>query len=195
VSFSRQRLVQDCVDGFKKVSLDLVEMLGASLGYLDEVINEDISGSQGPVERPVGRGRRLYREHLYPRERLENGVSFGFVSGSWAWFPGYLVVVLGCSFFVKLMRRSDGVRANSLVGEVTYGFGHDTEGGLRLDPSHEAGEWDGNELRLPFKLGKDHGEAQTVQGLEEELVEAILEVLLVALWRAKFWVDMSDQPE
>ena len=64
-----------------------------------------------------------------------------------------------------------------------------------MDPTHGAGEWDGDELRFAFKLGEDYGEAQAVQGLEEESVEAVLEVLLVGLRGAEFWVGMSDQPE
>jgi hypothetical protein len=162
MGFSRKGLVQDCVDGVEEVLLDFVETLGTSLGYLDEVINEDISGSQGLVERPVRWGCnfvRLFRERLYPRERLENGVSFGFVGRSWVWFPGYLVVILSCGFIVELMRWSDGVGADGLAGKVAYSFGHDAEGGGRLDPSHGAGHWDGNKLRFPFELGEDHGKA------------------------------------
>jgi hypothetical protein len=47
VGFSGQRLVQNHVNGIEELSSDLVETVLAPLGYLNEVINKDISGSQG----------------------------------------------------------------------------------------------------------------------------------------------------
>ena len=131
MGLSRQGLVQDGVDGIEEVSSDFVEAFGASLGYLDEVINEDISGSQGLVERPVGGGRdfvRLRRERLDPREGLEDGVGFGFLGRSGPWVQGHLVVILGSGFVVESVWWSGVVGADGLVGKVAYGLGHGTEG-------------------------------------------------------------------
>jgi hypothetical protein len=132
------------------------------LGYLDEeVINKDIVGCQGLVERTVGRWCyfvRLNWQSLDPRERLENGVDFGFIRGFCPWVPGHTVVVLGRGFFVELVRWSDVVGMDGLICKVAYCFGHDTEGWWRLDPSHGAGERDGNELTFPFEFGENQGE-------------------------------------
>jgi hypothetical protein len=45
VGLSGERLIKDGVNGGEEVSADFVEALGPPLGYLDEVINEDIGGS------------------------------------------------------------------------------------------------------------------------------------------------------
>jgi hypothetical protein len=71
MGFSWQRLVQDCVDGDEEVLSNLVEAIWTSLGYLDEVIDKDICGAQGLVQRPVGRGGYFvgfYREDLNSRK-------------------------------------------------------------------------------------------------------------------------------
>jgi hypothetical protein len=108
------------------------------LGYLDEVVHKNIGGFQGLVERTVGWWCNfvgLHRKSRDPRERLDNGVGFGFVGGSWPWIPGHLIVVLGRGFVVESVRRSDVVGSDGLGCKVTYCFGHDTEGRWRL------GDW------------------------------------------------------
>jgi hypothetical protein len=56
--------------------------LAPPLSQLDEVVDEDIRGAQGPVEGTVrrrGTVLRLGRKVFYPRQGLEDVVGFGVI--------------------------------------------------------------------------------------------------------------------
>ena len=47
-----------------------------------------------------------------------------------------------------------------------------------MDPTHGAGERDTDELRLVSALGENDGQAKTVEGVQEQAVESVLDVRL-----------------
>ena len=61
MGFSRQGLVEHLVNGPEEMATNLLKARGSSLGNLNEVVNEHISGAQGLVQRAVGRRCYLLR--------------------------------------------------------------------------------------------------------------------------------------
>ena len=79
-----------------------------------------------------------------------------------------------------------------LVGKLADGLRHGAERGRQLHPSHGASHGDPDELGFITVLGEDHSQSQAVKGLEEEVVESILAVLLAGVDRTVLWVGMAN---
>jgi hypothetical protein len=127
------------------------------LGHLDKVVDEHVRVSKGLVERAVGRRGSFFGfcwQCLGSRHGCERLVGKVVFLCERAGFPGHIVVVQGSGFLVKAMRFGGGVFVDVGVGDVANGFGHDAEGWRRLDPTHGAGERNGNELGFSFVFGQ-----------------------------------------
>ena len=86
--FTRERLIQDHVDGMEDVTAEVADLSAAALGHADEVIHEDVHVPDSRVQGHVGRfGRRLRQRRGHGRKVVAWGrqrsqcVGVGDVSG------------------------------------------------------------------------------------------------------------------
>ena len=64
-----------------------------------------------------------------------------------------------------------------------------------LDPAHGTCHGDANELRLVAAARQDHAQPETVQGVQGEAVEAILEVMFGSSNGTKLGIHVSDMTQ
>ena len=185
------------VDGPQQVSSQGFHSSDAALSELDEVVNEDVCVSHGSGVDAVGRwtvGLGFVRSRELRVQRVET-VGRGLVVGSSSEGFGREVVPARGWLFQAVSCEFPGSGREVLVRDVCYCFGHDAEGRRRLGPSHRARHGDGDELRFPFVLGQDDGQAWAVGRLEEHAVEPIFDIVFGQIDWPELRVGVSDSPQ
>ena len=82
-----------------------------------------------------------------------------------------------------------------MVSIICDAFRHAAERGRGFRPPHGGGHRDGNELGLTVVLGQDDCKARTVSGVEEEVVEAILDIMFAEVDPSMGGVRQPDLSE
>ena len=83
----------------------------------------------------------------------------------------------------------------ALVYDVADGLGHGAERRRRLNPTHSAGHRDGYQLAFSFIAREDEREAEAPESLEEEAVEAILDVVFGRASGPEFGVGVAHRAQ
>ena len=188
--------IEDLVHCVEQVSSEHAQTEFPTLSDLDEVIDEHVRDSNGSLERPVGRTDLFYviigdscRRQSLQRER--GGVIFVTPRQS---FPRQVVQVFSLRFESVVFTRP-GRGSETFVRQISYGLGHDAEGGGRLCPPHRAGQWYGEELFFPFVRGQDDGQAGALAGVQVHPVESVLDVVLREKGRSELRVGVAREVE